>query len=124
MIALDTSSTIAFLSGERGKDVAAVEEALRFRLGIFPPVVVTELLSDPALRLEIGTLIRALPRLEILDGYWERAGELRARLLRRGLKARLADTLIAQSCIDHEVALVTRDRDFRNFATHGGLTLE
>jgi predicted nucleic acid-binding protein len=87
-------------------------------------VVVTELLSDPAVRSEIGNLIRAVPRLEILDGYWERAGELRARLLRRGLKPRLADTLIAQSCIDHEVALVTRDRDFRNFTTHADLTLE
>lgn len=124
MIAFDTSSAIAFLSGERGRDVTAVEEALRLRQGVFPPVVVTELLSDPAVRSEIGTLIRAVPRLEILEGYWERAGELRARLLRRGLKARLADTLIAQSCIDHEVALVTRDRDFRNFATHAGLSLE
>jgi predicted nucleic acid-binding protein len=124
MIALDTSSAIAFLSGERGRDVTAVEEALRFRQGVFPPVVVTELLSDPVLRSEAGTLIRAVPRLEVLDGYWERAGELRARLLRRGLKARLADTLIAQSCIDHEVALVTRDRDFRNFATHAGLSLD
>ena len=124
MIALDTSSAIAFLSGERGRDVTAVEEALRFRQGGFPPVVVTELLSDPVLRSEAGTLIRAVPRLEVLDGYWERAGELRARLLRRGLKARLADTLIAQSCIDHEVALVTRDRDFRNFATHAGLSLD
>jgi len=124
MIALDTSSAIAFLSGERGRDVTAVEEALRFRQGVFPPVVVTELLSDHLLRSEAGTLIRAVPRLEVLDGYWERAGELRARLLRRGLKARLADTLIAQSCIDHEVALVTRDRDFRNFATHAGLSLD
>jgi predicted nucleic acid-binding protein len=124
MIALDTSSTIAFLAGEGGRDVSAVEEALRFRRGIFPPVVVTELLSDPAVRSEIGTLIRAVPRLEILDGYWERAGELRASLLRRGLKARLADTLIAQSCLDHEVALVTRDRDFRTFATHAGLMLQ
>ena len=124
MIALDTSSAIAFLSGERGRDVTAVEEALRFRQGVFPPVVVTELLSDPVLRSEAGTLIRAVPQLEVLDGYWERAGELRARLLRRGLKARLADTLIAQSCIDHEVALVTRDRDFRNFATHAGLSLD
>jgi predicted nucleic acid-binding protein len=124
VIALDTSSTIAFLSGERGKDVTAVEAALRFRQGAFPPVVVTELLSDPAVRTGIAELIRGVPRLEILDGYWERAGELRARLLRRGLKARLADTLIAQSCLDHQVALLTRDRNFRNFATHAGLNLE
>jgi predicted nucleic acid-binding protein len=124
VVALDTSSTIAFLSGERGSDVTAVEAALRFRNGVFPPVVVTELLSDPAVRAGIGAFIRAVPRLEILEGYWERAGELRARLLRRGLKARLADTLIAQSCLDHQVALLTRDRDFRNFATHAGLRLE
>jgi len=124
VIALDTSSTIAFLSGERGRDVTAVEAALRYRQGGFLPVVLTELLSDPMVRADIATLIRAVPRLEIFDGFWERAGELRAGLLRRGLKARLADTLIAQSCIDHEVALVTRDRDFRNFAIHAGLILE
>ena len=124
MIALDTSSTIAFLSGERGRDVTSLEAALKLRHGVFPPVVVTELLSDPLVRGDVAALIRAVPRLEILDGYWERAGELRARLLRRGLKARLADTLIAQSCLDHEVALLTRDRDFRNFANHAGLSLE
>jgi predicted nucleic acid-binding protein len=124
VIALDTSSTIAFLSGDRGLDVTAVETALRFRNGVFPPVVVTELLSDPAVPTRVAALIRAVPRLEILDGYWERAGDLRARLLRRGLKARLADTLIAQSCIDHKIPLVTRDRDFRNFAAHAGLDLE
>jgi predicted nucleic acid-binding protein len=124
VIALDTSSTIAFLSGDRGLDVTAVEAALRFRNGAFPPVVVTELLSDPAVHTRVVTLIRAVPRLEILDGYWERAGELRSGLLRRGFKARLADTLIAQSCIDHRVALVTRDRDFRNFAVHAGLELK
>jgi predicted nucleic acid-binding protein len=124
VIALDTSSIIAFLSGERGSDVIAVESALRFRNGVLPPAVVTELLSDPAVGTGFAAMIRAVPRLEIFDGYWERAGELRARLLRRGLKARLADTLIAQSCLDHRVALLTRDRDFRNFATHAGLRLE
>jgi predicted nucleic acid-binding protein len=115
---------IAFLSGQRGGDVTAVAAALRFRQGIFPPVVVTELLSDPLARHHIEELISGVPRLEILDGYWERAGQLRARLLRRGLKAHLADTLIAQWCIDHGVALLTRDRDFRNFVTHAGLSLE
>jgi len=31
-------------------------------------------------------------------------------------KARLADALVAQSCRDHGVPLITRDGDFRNFA--------
>jgi hypothetical protein len=30
---------------------------------------------------------------------------------------------IAQSCIDADVKLITRDRDFRHFATHCGLKL-
>jgi predicted nucleic acid-binding protein len=115
---------IAFLSGERGSDVTAVESALKLHQGVFPPLVVTELLSDPAIRVEISSLVRAVPALGIRHGYWERAGELRARLVRRGLKARLADTLIAQSCLDDDVALVTRDRDFRHFATHAGLRLQ
>ena len=124
MIALDSSSVIAFLSGDHGVDVADVESALKLRQGVLPPIVVTELLSDPTIRVQIKLLLRAVPWLEIRDGYWERAGDLRRRLLRVGLKARLADTLIAQSCIDHNVALVTRDRDFRHFAAHGGLRLQ
>jgi predicted nucleic acid-binding protein len=124
MIALDSSSMIAFLSGNQGSDVTAVEAALRLRQGVFPPVVVTELLSDSTIRVEIALLIRAIPWLEITHGYWERAGELRAKLLRRGLKARLADTLIAQSCLDHDVALITRDRDFRHFAAYASLRLQ
>jgi predicted nucleic acid-binding protein len=53
----------------------------------------------------------------------ERAGRLRARIVARSRRARLADTLISQSCIDHDVRLVTRDDDFRPFARIGGLRL-
>ena len=53
----------------------------------------------------------------------ERAGILRARFHTHRLKSRLAASLIAQSCLDHNLALITRDRDFRHFARHGGLRL-
>jgi predicted nucleic acid-binding protein len=43
--------------------------------------------------------------------------------MRKGLKAAVADALIAQSCIDNDVALITRDPDFRHFAKHCGLKL-
>jgi len=124
MIALDTSSMIAFLSGKRGNDAEAVGVAFRLHQAVFPPVVVTELLSDPTLQERVALLIRSVPALEIRAGYWERAGKLRAMLLGRGLRARLADTLIAQSCLDHDVPLVTRDGDFRHFARHAGLRLQ
>jgi hypothetical protein len=38
-------------------------------------------------------------------------------------KARLGDALIAQCCIDREIPLITRDRDFQAFADAAGLDL-
>jgi len=48
---------------------------------------------------------------------------LRASVLKRRLKARIADALIAQSCLDQSVALVTRDKDLRHFARAAGLAV-
>ncbi len=60
------------------------------------PVVLTELLSDPRLPSEVAeTLI------------------LRAKAIAKRRKARLGDALIAQTCIDRGIPLLTRDRDFR-----------
>jgi predicted nucleic acid-binding protein len=60
---------------------------------------------------------------EIGAGYWERAGALRAKVLVKRRKARLGDALIAQSCVDGGIPLLTRDRDFRVFAEAAGLDL-
>jgi len=49
VIALDSSSLIAYLSGSKGGDVDAVEFALRQKQAVLPPVVLSELLSDPKL---------------------------------------------------------------------------
>ncbi len=64
-----------------------------------------------------------MPLPEIESGYWRRAGELRAKVLGKRRKARLGDTLIAQSCLDHGTPLLTRDRDFQAFAQSAGLDL-
>jgi predicted nucleic acid-binding protein len=85
--------------------------------------VLTEILNDPKLPAAVAGLVTALPVLSVSEGYWQRAGALRARVLAARRRARLADTLIAQSCIDHDVGLVTSDRDFRHFSTLGGLQL-
>jgi predicted nucleic acid-binding protein len=123
MIALDSSSLIAFLEGSSGGDTDLVERSLADRHACLPPVVLTEILSDPKLPKSVEELLVQLPRLEVLDGYWERAGGLRATVLRLGRRARLADVLIAQSCLDHDVGLVTRDADFRHFVRAAGLRL-
>jgi predicted nucleic acid-binding protein len=123
MIAADTSTWIAFLQGERGEDTDLLDEALEHRQVLMLPVVLTELLSDPKLGSRVAKTLSEVPLLEITKGYWQRAGRLRAQVLAKGRKARLGDALIAQSCADSEVLLLTRDGDFRAFAEAAKLTI-
>lgn len=123
MIAVDTSALSAFLKGETGKDMDRLLQALLPGDLRLPPVVVTEILSDPKAAPAVLRPLSNVELLEITDGYWKRAGETRRTILAKGLKAKIADALIAQSCIDHDVALITRDTDFRHFAKHCGLKL-
>lgn len=123
MIAADTSSMIAFLQGDPGDDTDLIQSALDHQQLALPPVVLTELLSDPAIARPVRTLLAGLPILAVEPGYFERAGILRASVLKQKLKARVADALIAQSCLDQSSPLVTRDRDFRHFAKAAGLPL-
>jgi predicted nucleic acid-binding protein len=90
---------------------------------LMAPVVLTELLSDPKLASEVVRTLSELPLIEVTDGYWQRAGKLRAKVLAKHRKARLGDALIAQSCIDRRIPLLTRDRDFQAFAGAAGLDL-
>lgn len=123
MIAADTSTWIAFLQGESGSDVELLDLALRDQQVVMPPVVLTELFSDPKLPADVASTLSEVPLLEVGDGYWQRAGGLRAQVLRTRRKARLGDALIAQSCLDRGIPLVTRDRDFKAFAAAASLDL-
>ena len=123
MIAVDTNAMVAYLSGDRGADLKPLDEGLGDGTAALPPLVLTELLSDPARSSSLGPMLTALPRLDVLPGYWVRAAATRAKLLARKLRAPMADTLICQSCLDHNVPLLTRDTDFRHFVQHAGLKL-
>jgi predicted nucleic acid-binding protein len=123
VIAADTSSIVAFLQGEGGDDTDIIQSALDHQQLVLPPVVLSEILSDPALPRSVRTLLAGLPILDVEPGFWQRAGLLRASLLKQKKKARVADALIAQSCLDQSTPLVTRDKDFRHFANAAGLPL-
>ena len=122
MIAADSSSLVAYLSGMPGRDVDLIASAMASGQLALPPAVLTELLTDPGSR-AAETQLANLILLDLTEGHWWRAGLSRRHLQRRGLKAKVADALIAQCCIDHDVALITRDKDFRHFAKHCGLKL-
>lgn len=123
MIAADTSVWIAYLEGSGGDDIELLDHALRDRQALMVPVVLTELLSDPKLPAEFSETLQEIPLAEIKPGFWQRAGALRASALARRRKARLGDALIAQSCIDNGIPLITRDRDFLAFAESARLDL-
>ena len=123
MIAADTSTWIAFLEGEKAVDTELLDQALRDRQLLMVPVVLTELLSDPKLPVEVARTLCDVPAIEIGSDYWQRAGALRAKGLAKPRRARLGDALIAQSCIDGGISLLTRDRDFRAFSEAAGLKL-
>jgi hypothetical protein len=123
MIAADTSSIIAMTEGDDSIDTQLILQAmLEDRLKI-APVVLTELLSGPKMTSQHRFDFMQIPQLETTTYYWQRAGQLRSLVLQAGHKAKLGDTLIAQSCIDHDIPLITRDDDFRHFAEAGGLKL-
>jgi predicted nucleic acid-binding protein len=87
------------------------------------PVVLAELLSDPLRSVAARESLLHIPLLELPSGFWERAGLTRADLIKRRIKPKLADTLIAQICIDHNIPLHARDANFRAFAKFANLKL-
>ena len=123
MIAADSSTWVAFLQGDSGEDSQLLQKALQDRQVLMAPAVLTEVLSAPQLPSSVAATFSEIPLIEVTDGYWERAGMLRAKVLATHRKARLGDALIAQSCIDRGIPLITRDRDFRAFTEAAGLNL-
>lgn len=123
MIAIDTSSLLAYLLGKVGDDIEAVALALTERRAVLPPIVVTEIFSVSNVPASLEEALCHIPVLPILDGYWHRAARLRASVREKNQQPRLTDALIAQSCIDHDAVLVTRDSRFRHFKDVSNLKL-
>lgn len=123
MIAADTSVLIDYFQGKNNPHTEKLDEVFTYHLLVLPPTVLVEILSDPFLPKKFIEKISELPILELTDNFWQRAGISRSKLISKKLKARLADTLISQSCIDHQIPLITRDSDFRHFAKYCGLVL-
>lgn len=123
MIAVDTSVMIDFFQGVQSVSTARLKEHLVHSTMVFPPLVITEIFSNLRQRPPFEGLFDGIKMLEITDGYWVRAGQLRSAVLAAGFKSRLGDALIAQSCIDYDTPLLTTDADFRHYEKIGGLKL-
>lgn len=123
MIAADSSTFIDMFRGRETAETRLLADVLRRKTFRLAPPVEAELLSFPGDQGDLMPLLARLKRLPITDGFWERVGSNRRLLLGRGVKAKLADALIAQCCIDSDAELIATDTDFRHFATWCGLKL-
>ncbi|MDX2072755.1 MAG: PIN domain-containing protein [Alphaproteobacteria bacterium] len=124
IIAVDSSVLIDLQQGKKAPYLAMLEDALAADDVMLPPVVLAEILSNPREdQSKNYEYLRNINLLETDEGYWQRAGLLRKKILQKKLKAKLGDALIAQSCIDHAVPLLTRDEDFKHYAKYCGLKL-
>ncbi len=119
----DTSSLVRYLEGRDGPDIDQIDAAFEKDIFRLTPAAMAELLSYPRPRPMLEPLLSNTAVLPLLDGYWVRVGSGRRRILSLGLKARLADALVAQCCIDSDVTLIAHDPDYRHFAAHCGLRL-
>lgn len=123
LVSADTSSLVRYLKGRDGPDVDLIQAAFdRDGFRLTPPAM-TELLSYPKPRPLLEPMLAQTPVLPLDEGFWTRVGRNRQIILALGLKVRLADALIAQCCIDADVALIAHDPDFRHFEAHCGLKL-
>jgi predicted nucleic acid-binding protein len=119
VICADTSSMARYLDGAAGRDVDLVAEAVHAGLLVLAPPTITELLSYSIERPMLTPLLRNAVVLPLATGFWERAGLTQRGVRQQGLKAKLADTLIAQCCIDAGAVLIAHDTDFRHFVPLG-----
>ena len=119
----DTSIWIDHFLGKTGEDLEVFRKSLNEGRVMMAPVVLTELLSSQhlpeALEKDLCEMEFAEPRPQ----FWRDAGRLRRRLARTGLNASLADCLIAQSCLERDVPLLTRDNGIRSFGPKIGLSI-
>lgn len=123
MIAADTSTLIAFLTEPPTPLTDRLAKAMTDEVLMLPPPVVAELRSGPGRDAGVDLILRKAPLLPLADGFWERAGLTRRLLIGKGRKARMLDTLIVQCCLDTNVPLIARDRDFNAFVEYCGLKL-
>ena len=122
-LVVDTSIWIDFF---RGEPLPELELALRDGLVVLPPLVVAELLSAPLRkkqRAELTSMLNDLPLHATPFAHWQAVGELRATLRKKGVSVSTPDAHVAQTAIELEARLWSRDAIFTRVAARTPLRL-
>jgi predicted nucleic acid-binding protein len=119
----DTSEWVEYLAN---RPAPAFRQWLESGGIILTPVVALELTSGARNREEqfvIEDLLGDLRMHECTFHHWARAGELRRTLRAKGVSVSSLDAQVAQSALDLDVPLLTRDAVFWKIAAHTSLKL-
>jgi predicted nucleic acid-binding protein len=115
---VDTSAWISFFRGDAAA-IRRIDPLLAAGSVAVTGPILAEVLSGVGSRAEfdrLRDLLNGLDRLVDPPDLWERIGEARFALARKGHQASLVDLSIALACLDGGHTLVTRDGDFRAIA--------
>jgi tRNA(fMet)-specific endonuclease VapC len=115
-VVADTSVWIDFLAG---RPAPRLEDALAHGLVVLPPLVVAELISGARRAGERAAITRLVEELPLHDtplDHWIRVGELRRKLLDRGVSVSTPDAHVAQCALDRGALLLSRDGIFARIA--------
>jgi predicted nucleic acid-binding protein len=128
MFLADTSVWVDYFRGVDSPHARRLDGALSGREGLCVcGLVVTEILqgiADDAAHARVKRLLRFLPYLPMKRRTYVRAAQMYRALRRRGLRIRnTLDCLIGACAVEHRVAVLTRDRDFRAIAKVSRLRL-
>jgi predicted nucleic acid-binding protein len=115
LVLADTSVWIRYLRDVRAEESKIMHELIAAdRIVICGPVL-AEILSGSLNRSAYTTikeLMSAIPCLEPSSGAWEKIGEARFILSRKGVQSSLIDLWIAAVAHEYGVAVWTLDKDF------------
>lgn len=112
----DTSIWVDHFLGKSGADLEHFKNALHEGRIVMAPVVLAELLSSKKMPSIVESLLLEVPFATPGPNFWKKAGLLRRLLAKQGINASLADCLIAQSCLEKNLPLLTRDKTIKKFA--------
>lgn len=127
---VDTSVWSLALRRDRPAESPAIDMLAAALLGgdtvVTTGIVLQELLqgfSGARAQAQIIERFHALPMLTPSRDTHIAAAQLRNACRRRGVQLGTVDALLAQLCIEHELSLLTTDRDFTHAARHLPLRL-
>ena len=119
----DTSIWIDYFLGKPGEDLDLFRAGLNEGRVVMAPAVLSELLSSTEMTADVEKALSEMPFAAPAPDFWKKTGNLRRLLAKQGTNATLADCLVVQSCLEHDLPLLTRDKGIKKFGAKAGLTL-